>query len=127
MDLRKTILKDENMSQVIVNDRDTALMNYVATMFPTSFILLCKYHITKNVRSRVKPAVGTKQIKLEDGKMVKYGVVVENIMDAWTDIINSSIEELYVECVVHFGSVCVTLNFVNLLGDVENALIVNEN
>ncbi|XP_050875059.1 uncharacterized protein LOC127078669 [Lathyrus oleraceus] len=27
------------------------------------------YHITKNVRSRVKPTVGKKQIKVEDGKM----------------------------------------------------------
>lgn len=73
----KTILKDkENMSQVIITGCDTTLMNPVGTVFPTSLTLLCKYYITKNVRSRVKLAVGTKQVKLQDGKMVKPGVVV---------------------------------------------------
>lgn len=56
----KTLLKDqENMSNVIVTDRDTALMNMVANVFPTSCALLCRYHI-KNVRSRLKLAVSTK-------------------------------------------------------------------
>lgn len=48
-----------NMSNVIVTDRDTALMNMVANVFPTSCALLCRYHI-KNVRSRLKLAVSTK-------------------------------------------------------------------
>ena len=47
--------------------------------FSTSSALLCKYHITKNVRSQVKLAVGTKQVKGGDGKTVKPGVVVEKI------------------------------------------------
>lgn len=57
-------------------------MNSVAMVFPTSFALLCKYHIIKNVRSRVKPAVATKQVKGEGGKIVKHGVVEEKIVDA---------------------------------------------
>lgn len=80
----------EKMSQVIVTDRDTTLTNLVATMFHTLYALLCKYHITKNLRSRLKLAIDTKEIKGEDGKMVKPSVVVEKIMDAWNGIINSS-------------------------------------
>lgn len=71
------------MLNVILTDRDTTLMNSIAKVFPTSYALLCKYHITKNVRSRLKSTVGTKQIKDEDGKMVKPSVVLEKIIDAW--------------------------------------------
>lgn len=66
------------------------LMNSVTTMFPTSSALLCKYNITQNVRSRVKSAIGTKQVKHEGVRLVKPGVVVENIMDACNSIINFS-------------------------------------
>lgn len=59
------------MPHVIVTYCDTALMNSVAKKNLKSYVLLCKYHITKNVISRLKHAVGTKQIKSEDGKMVK--------------------------------------------------------
>lgn len=38
--------------------------------------------------------------------MIKPGVVVENIMDAWNGVINSSTKELYIEFVIHFKSVC---------------------
>lgn len=92
------------MPQVIITVHDTALMNSVATVFSTSSVLLCKYHIIKKVRSRLKPVVGTKQVKGEDGKIVKPGVVVENIMDAWSSIINYSTEALYAEYVIHFKS-----------------------
>ncbi|XP_058747029.1 uncharacterized protein LOC131620019 [Vicia villosa] len=71
-------------------DRDTTLMNSVATVFLTSYALLCKYHITKNVKGRVKPAVETKQIACEDGKLVKTDVIVEKIMDAWNVIVSAS-------------------------------------
>ena len=59
------------MPKAIVTDHDTTLMNVIAKVFPSSYALLCRYHITKNVRSRVKIAAGTKQIESEDGKMVK--------------------------------------------------------
>lgn len=46
--VRRTILKDqENMSQVILTDRDITLMNSVANVFSTPYTLLCRYHITK--------------------------------------------------------------------------------
>ncbi|XP_050875905.1 uncharacterized protein LOC127079564 [Lathyrus oleraceus] len=86
------MLKDQvEMLKVIVTDRVTALMNLIAKVFPTSYALLCRYHITKNARSRVKPTVRTKQIESEDGKMVKAGVVVEKIMDALNRIVKEKI------------------------------------
>lgn len=52
LEMCKTMLKDqENMPQVIVTDRNTTPMNLVAIVFPTLFVLLYKYRITKNVRS----------------------------------------------------------------------------
>lgn len=99
----KTMFKDQqNMPNVIVIDRDTALMNSVARVFPTSYALLCSYHITKNVRNILKCVVRAKQIKGEDEKIVKAFVVVERIIDAWNYVINSSTEELYDDFVIHF-------------------------
>lgn len=91
LEICKSMLKDKKyMPHVIITDRDTTIMNSVAMVFPTSSILFCKYHITKNVRSRVKPTIDTKQVRNEDGKIVKHGVVVENIMDAGNGMINYS-------------------------------------
>ncbi|XP_058785176.1 uncharacterized protein LOC131660062 [Vicia villosa] len=80
-------------------------MNSVATIFPSSYALLYRYHITKNVRSRVKPAVGTEHIAGKDGKLVKAGVIVEKIMDAWNVIINASTKELYADVVIYFRTI----------------------
>ncbi|XP_050886362.1 uncharacterized protein LOC127091721 [Lathyrus oleraceus] len=103
----RTLFKDQGeMPKAIVTGRDIALMNLVAKVFPSSNALLCRYHITKNVKSRVKLTVGTKQIESEDGKMVKASVVVEKLMNAWNHIINSSIIELYTDSIMHFRKVC---------------------
>ncbi|XP_058758088.1 protein FAR1-RELATED SEQUENCE 6-like [Vicia villosa] len=43
-----SMLKDqEDMPKVIVINQDTTLMNSFATVFPSSYALLCRYHITK--------------------------------------------------------------------------------
>ncbi|XP_050898021.1 uncharacterized protein LOC127104925 [Lathyrus oleraceus] len=76
----RTLLKVQSeMPEAIVTDCDTALINSVVKVFPSSYALLYRYHITKNVRSQVKPAVGTKHIESGDGKMVKAGVVVASL------------------------------------------------
>lgn len=69
----------------------------------------------------VKHAVGTKQIKVEDGKMVKVGVIVEKIMDAWTIIVNSFTKELYANYVIHFRKVCE--KYLDLLKYVESTIL----
>lgn len=101
------MLKDKkDTPKFIITNRDTTLMNLVTKVFPTSYTLLCRYHITKNVKSRLKPAVGTTKFKGEDKKMVKASVIVERIMNAWNVIINSSMEELYANVVILFRKVC---------------------
>lgn len=106
---------------MIVIDRDTVLVNSIVKVFHTFYALLCRYRITKNVRSRVKPAAGTKQIKSEDGKMVKESSVMEKIMDAWNSIVNSSTKELYVDSVIHFRKVCE--KYLDLLKYVESKIL----
>ncbi|XP_050908699.1 protein FAR-RED ELONGATED HYPOCOTYL 3-like [Lathyrus oleraceus] len=52
LEVCQVMLKDKKyMPKVIVTDRDITLMNSVAKVFPTSYTLLCRHHITKNVRS----------------------------------------------------------------------------
>ncbi|XP_058747045.1 uncharacterized protein LOC131620037 [Vicia villosa] len=94
----KTLLVDQNnMPSDIVIDRDNALMNAVGTVFPTSTALLCRYHLTSNVRSNLKIAVGTKEKKDENGNIIKPGVVVEKIIGAWKKVLDSCSEDLYTE------------------------------
>lgn len=83
LEMCKAMLMDQkHMQKVIVTDRDTTLMNSVAMMFHISYALLCKYHMTENARSLLKPhVVGTKQINSKDGKIFKSSVVLEKIMD----------------------------------------------
>src|SRR3954467_14475889 len=99
LEICKSLLVDQNvMPKVIVTDRDNALMNAVDTVFPTSTALLCLYHITCNVRSKLKLAIGTKDRPDENGKVIKAGVVVERIMAAWREILDAHS--------VHFRSLC---------------------
>lgn len=69
--------------------------------------MFCKRKLTKNVRGRLKYVEGTKQIKGEDMKMVKYSVILKSTMDVWTTIVNSYAKELFVESVIQFKRVCV--------------------
>ncbi|XP_058726958.1 uncharacterized protein LOC131598363 [Vicia villosa] len=48
----------------------------------------------------------TKQLETEGGKLVKSGVIVEQIMDEWTRIANSSTKELYADSDFQFRKVC---------------------
>lgn len=65
------------------------------------------------MKSRVKHAVEMKQIKDEDGKMLKASLVVERIMDAWNVTINSSTKELYVDVVIHFSVIYINSKYFN--------------
>ncbi|XP_058783408.1 uncharacterized protein LOC131658091 [Vicia villosa] len=91
--------KQFEMPNAIVTDCDPALMNAVAKVFPSSNTLLFRYHILCNVRSKVKLAVGRKQVATEGGKVVKPGVIADQIMDARVRIANSSTKELYADAV----------------------------
>src|SRR3954463_11292451 len=101
LEVYRSILKEQvEMPKASVTNRNTALMNAIAKVFPSSNALLCRYHIACNVRSKVKPVVGTKQVETECGKLVKPGVVVERIMLAWGRLASSLTKELYADVVL---------------------------
>lgn len=53
----RKLLKDQGkLPKVIVTDLNIALMKSVVKVLTFSNALFCRYHITKNERSRVKPA-----------------------------------------------------------------------
>jgi len=105
----------DNMPKVIVTDKGGALMNVVATVFPETDTMLCFFHIAKNVRAkcitdcRVKPnppkgaKVEKKQVKKDKEKNRD---VVEKIVSAWKELVESPTEESYASALLKFKEVC---------------------
>ena len=79
--------------EVIVCDRDLALMNAISIVFPEFHNLLCRFHINKNVKARCKMLVNTTKAR-------------DVIMEAWENIIDSTNVRLFEDCVKHFEPVC---------------------
>ncbi|XP_027912854.1 uncharacterized protein LOC114172722 isoform X2 [Vigna unguiculata] len=91
--LRELIVKDSEMPPVIVTVRDTALMDAVQAVFPSSSNLLCRFHIIKNVKAKCKMMVHPKE---------QYDLV----MDAWHNVMNSPNEGEYTHRLALFDKVC---------------------
>ncbi|XP_058750193.1 uncharacterized protein LOC131623212 [Vicia villosa] len=115
---RSLLKKHVEMPKAIVTERDPALMNAVAKVFTSSDVLLCRYHISCSVRSKVKPVVGTKQVATEGGKVVKPGVIVDQILNASA---RSSTKELYADSVLQFWKICE--KYPDLLKYIENIIL----
>jgi len=85
------------MPRVIVTNRGTALMNFVAKVLPETAALLCHFHIERNVRVKcitnrwVKPK--SRDVKVDEKdkevKEVKASGIVNNIMRAWDNVVES--------------------------------------
>jgi len=54
------------MPKVVATDRDTSLMNVVATVLPETSALLCYFHVGRNVRGN---CIIDCRVKLKDVKM----------------------------------------------------------
>ena len=50
-------MKDGVLPQVIITNRDLALINALEIVFPSSTNLLCEFHISKNSRAKYKMLV----------------------------------------------------------------------
>ena len=57
--LRGLFMTSEGGPQVIVTDRDLALMNVVGIVFPECYQLLCRFHIQKHVQAKCKMLVNS--------------------------------------------------------------------
>jgi len=106
----------DNMPKVIVTDKDDALMNVVDTVFPETYTMLCFFHIGKNVRAKCiadckvhpKPHKGAKVDKKELKKnKVKNREVVEKVVIAWRELVESPTKESYASNLLKFKEVCI--------------------
>jgi hypothetical protein len=82
---------------VVVTDMDNALMNVVDSVFPRSVKLLCRYHISCNVRTNCKGKTGLDE---ESAEFI-------TIMAAWEYILDSVNEESYADSVIRFRQLCI--------------------
>ncbi|XP_004509903.1 uncharacterized protein [Cicer arietinum] len=79
--------------EVIVTDRDLALMNAVENVFPKAVNLLCLFHICKNVKAKCKMTVFPKKKQVQ-------------IMEAWEALIYSYDETQYYMKLAIFEGIC---------------------
>jgi len=52
--LKGLFFRGDVYPQVIVSDRDLALINAISVVFPEATNILCRFHINKNVKANVK-------------------------------------------------------------------------
>jgi len=100
-----------NMPKVIVTDRNTALMNVVATVLPEIEHVLCYFHIEKNVKAkcitdcRVKTKPTDAKVVDKDVKEAndeKHYDLVKKIMRAWREVVNSPMDDSYASAWLKF-------------------------
>ncbi|KAH1226202.1 PKS-NRPS hybrid synthetase [Glycine max] len=81
------------LPRVIVTDRDQALMNAVKDVFPECTILLCIFHINKNVKAKCKSLIAQKN-------------AWDYVMDCWGSLTDCPSEQKFDECLKKFEIAC---------------------
>jgi len=59
--LKGLFLREDVYPQVIVSDRDLALMNAINVVFLETSHILCRFHINKNVKAKCKMFVDSRK------------------------------------------------------------------
>jgi alpha-glucosidase len=95
------LLRNKLRPNVVVTDRDAALMSAVATVFPDSAHMVCTFHVKKNMSEKCKTLC-----KIKDGENVKQRDVWTDVSKAFDDILYSTTEDAYVEAVLQFRKLC---------------------
>ncbi|XP_058732804.1 uncharacterized protein LOC131604376 [Vicia villosa] len=89
--------------QVILTDRDLALMKAIETVFPKTTNLLCQFHINKNVKSKCKEYV--------------VDNMRETVEKMWYELIRASDEMEYHQRLKQFEDACVdSKDFIDMVG-----------
>lgn len=102
--LRDMMVVDIALPELFITDRDLGLMSAVEVVFPESYNLLCRYHISKNVSAKCK-------------LMVKKDRQ-ETVMDLWVRIVDSTDEAEFYQRFLEFEQSCVDLpQFVNYVNN----------
>ena len=107
--LKSMIVRQDALPRVIVTDRELALMNAVAKVFPTSTNLLCHFHIKKNVRAKCKIYVHP----LEK---------IDLAMKAFFSVVDSPDSDVYQQRMTHFEDV--STPFSNFIDYVKNTWLI---
>jgi uncharacterized membrane protein len=87
----------EIVPKVIVTDRDKSLMNAVVQVFPNSKALVCRYHVSKNVRAKFKVLCSEKDQTMQQ--------LLNTLTYHWESIVESTSEDSYSDAVVEFRKV----------------------
>ncbi|WJX72087.1 hypothetical protein P8452_56003 [Trifolium repens] len=98
---RSLLRSEDKMPKVILTDRDQALVNAVPQVFPTSASMVCRWHVEKNVSSKMKDLVLVKS-----GEGVRQSAVWNNITNAFRDLLDSPTEKDYIDNVMEFRKLC---------------------
>ena len=107
--------------KVVVTDRDDALINAVENVFAKATTLLCSCDIGQNVRAKCKLDCKVKDVKDNNGEVIKPTSVVKTVMAAWLDIVESETEEAYIDTWTRFKVVCA--KFPKFLDYVEKTIL----
>ncbi|KAJ1423146.1 MULE transposase domain [Sesbania bispinosa] len=91
--VRGMIRRSDALPQVIVTDKDFGLMNAIQSVFPSSYNLLCQFHIAKNVKAKCK-------------QLVAPSTLQQPIMDAWMSVIQSPTEVDFDDRFAQFEELC---------------------
>ncbi|XP_073223429.1 uncharacterized protein [Cicer arietinum] len=86
--------------EVIVTDRDVALLNAVEYVFPKVVNLLCLFHVCQNVKAKCKMTVFPKKKQVQ-------------IMEAWEALVYSYDETQYYMNLVNFEGICSSSSIFN--------------
>ncbi|GAU27086.1 hypothetical protein TSUD_103950 [Trifolium subterraneum] len=110
---KSLLITKETFPKVIVTDRDKSLMNVVAKVFPNSTALVCRVHVYKNVKAKLKALCNAKEQKIDQ--------LLKTLKLQWNSIIDSTSEESYTTAVVEFRKVFE--NFPNFVKYVETTVL----
>ena len=107
--LKGMFIKEGLFPQVILTDRDLALMNAIENVFLNSVNLLCQFHIDKNVGAKCKKYISKDMQKV--------------VIKLWKDLVQSPNEVEYQQRLQQFEQTSVGSNsFVDYVTDLVNSL-----
>ncbi|KAI5427084.1 hypothetical protein KIW84_032494 [Lathyrus oleraceus] len=102
--LKELLVKKHSCPQVILTDRDLALMKAIEIVFPRSINLLCRFHINKNVGAKCK------QYMVNDMQKTIYTL--------WMEVVWASDEVEYGQRLHQLEQACVDYSgFINYVKD----------
>ena len=91
--IRGSLLTSHVGPEVIVSDKDLALMNAISTVFSKATNLLCRFHINKNVKEKCKMLVDSVE-------------AWQVVMDSWRTIIDCTKIAKFDGFVKKFETIC---------------------